>query len=37
MRCPIERVRPLGEYEVDRAEVEVQRWMELTVTNRSRA
>ena len=37
MRYPIVRVRPLEEYEVDRAGVGVQRCMELTVTNRSRA
>ena len=37
MRYPIERVRPLADYEVDRAEVWVQWCMELTVTNRSRA
>ena len=37
MRYPIVRVRPLREYEVDRAEVEVQQCTELTVTNRSRA
>ena len=30
-------VRPLEDDEVDRAEVEVQQCMELTVTNRSRA
>ena len=38
MRYPIHKeVRPLREDQVDRAEVEVQQCMELTVTNRSRA
>ena len=37
MSYPIERVNPLEDDEVDRAEVEVQQCMELTVTNRSRA
>ena len=37
MRCPIERVRPLAEDEVDRAGMEVQQCMELAATNRPRA
>ena len=38
MRYPIlSEVNPLEDDEVDRAEVEVQQCMELTVTNRSRA
>ena len=38
MRYPIRKeVRPLRDDQVDRAEVEVQQCMELTVTNRSRA
>ena len=38
MRYPIHKeVRPLRDDQVDRAEVEVQQCMELTVTNRSRA
>ena len=38
MRYPLrEQVRPLEDYEVDRAQVEVQRCMEQGVTNRSRA
>ena len=37
MRYPCESIRPLEDDEVDRAEVEVQQCMELTVTNRSRA
>ena len=38
MRYPYRKVvRPLEDDEVDRAEVEVQQCMELTVTNRSRA
>ncbi len=38
MRFPIlYEVRPLVDDEVDRFEVEVQQWMELTNTNRSRA
>ena len=37
MRYPIAGVRPLEDDEVDRAEVDVQSCLELTVTNRSRA
>ena len=38
MRFPFHKeVRPLEDYKVDRAEVEVWQHMELTVTNRSRA
>ena len=37
MRYPIARVRPLEDDEVDRAEVEAQQCVQLTVTNRSRA
>ena len=37
MSSPIARVNPLEDDEVDRAEVEVQQCMELTVTNRTRA
>ena len=38
MRYPIHKeVRPLRDDQVDRAEVEVQQCMELTVTNRSQA
>ena len=35
MRYPIARIRPLEDDEVDRAEVEVQQCIKLTVTNRS--
>ena len=36
MRYPIARIRPLEDDEVDRAEVEVQQCIKLTVTNRSK-